>query len=481
MHRSSPAPVVLSVLALLALPLVAAQPVLAACNPNTNGPTFHYAKGTLHGKGGIDSAFLFAKEPCTITSPDLTMQDLIAIAYLPPAGATVAKAMVVLKSNCDAWDTAVCGANTVTYCEKTIFTPGMNGTDPTLTFDVPEVKENGVSRAGHVRLAATTGAIPCWLANPAQTCADAPTTGTHACIDVLEPVAAKPRSQINTVTALPSPKANDFSKLCDPNGEPPPHCMGNGTDLNFVVDAHGNLLIPMDWNKVISKAGKPSEACDPAIAPCDTREVTASTSLPRKKGQLGPISIPATDLDAVESFNLDGIVFDNPPQFVVVENTIGELQLRGDTDKPFSVLRIRRCPNGADTCDAAAAYFDVADRVEKGGGGKIPKTGKKSGYCDDGSNTTCSTQQCAANVPCVWVGGGAGKFKGPRPVPPTTTTTMAIAAAPPPPPPAPEPMEEAPPPPVASPPGSGGATFWLLAGVFLVAIVLIVVLKRRGA
>lgn len=393
----------ISVLFLLFLSVIAtpAGVASAACNNLDVNLTFHPGE-----HGGIDSPFLFANADRTVRGTGLAASNLVSLAYLPAPGATVGSALVVLKENCTGWDDSVCPGR-ITPCAKTTLTTGQTPSgDATLTFEVPDVKTGGRSRGGHVRVAVTASEVPCWLADASASCPVSAPTGMGACIDRLTPLAGDPKSAIDTVTALPG--ANDFSRVCDSPTIPNPRpCKADAKGLDYAVDAHGDLLIPMDWSKVIRKHGTPSDDCPPPFQDCDARDLTAWTTLSKRVGQPGPIAIPATDNAAVQSFNLDGEVFSSPPKFEVAPAPApGRFELLGDADKPLSVLRIRRCPNGGQACDASAAYFDVAARVKDGGAGTIPKSG-----CGDAYAKPCRNDgDCAPGVPCVAVGGTASGF-----------------------------------------------------------------------
>lgn len=402
----------------------------AACNEPPAAPPLWRGPGV----GAIDSPFLIAGKKRTVTAAGIVDTDTVAIGYLPPPGSNSTGALVILKENCAGWTAPACPGVAVA-CEKSDLSFGQPQS-PHVHFTVPKFVQKtagkDVERVGPVRVAVTTTAAPCWVADPASTCPGTANATTHACVDTLDPPACTDpacvppacqpsgcvpaRNRLESVTALPA--ANDFQQICDPSGGSGGHqCKGTGHKLELTVAANGDLLVPMDWGKLLRKGSGADADCDEALEKCDTREIVAATTLPAWPApSTDPIAIDATDLAAVQSFNAYGQVFDEPPLFSVDTGVpSGEFGLKGDTDKKFSVLRLRRCESGASSCQDDDAYFKLGPRAVDGGPVVIGKHGKKGGTCSTTTTQQCSpSQPCPTGEVCVWVGGEAKGFKNPR-------------------------------------------------------------------
>ncbi len=411
---------------------VAPSPSRAACNtppPMPGSATAMAVVPYMSNGGSIDSPFLVPGQTRTISSAGVTNADSLFIAFLPPAGSGGGPALVRLSDTaCNPSNKPSCAATIDTDCQKT--TISFDASAKTITFVVPKVLKglpsDDIQRVGQARLVATTENNPCWLADAAtpNPCSATSHPGADACFDVL--TSPGDPSDIDAITALP--EANDFSNLCATGGNPP-QCKGYGAAwknrLEMAVDAHGNLLIPMSWKDLLAN-------CPPGNPHCQHRDITAFTTLPATATSPSPIDLGG-DGTALATFNESGRNFtDRPPKFAANTNA-DALDLLGDVDEPFSVLRIRQCKT-AGQLPCAAKYFDLAYKV-KGGVGPvvIQQSGPNSGFCGDGTNTCTSSATCAT-PPCVKVGGSAGGFH--------------IQTVPPP-----------PPPPPPSPPPGGGANF----------------------
>ncbi|MFN2376701.1 MAG: hypothetical protein ABR538_09195 [Candidatus Binatia bacterium] len=437
----------------------------AACNPPPPGPASN--PGFL---GGIDSPFLLPGAVRTLTGPtSFSNADAVTIAYFPPAGSNGEKTLLVLRASCkeadgSEWNAGKCSANIpVTYCaEVDVVAENPSTTEHLLRFTVPSYAGEGnppwtkviptpdpkVYRTGPLRLAVSPAGkdVPCWMADPAQHCSSSPAGDLSVCIEkITPPVGLATWNEVESLTGLPA--INEFSKFCEPKpGVQPRPCLSGKDQLKFAVDIDGSILIPMGWRDLIRRQGNPNEDCEDGDTDCDTRQVLAATTLPAFKGGATAIVIPPTDAHAVQSFNLNGQVFAEPPNFIVdPSSTQSELVLSGDTDKNSSVLRISVCPGGSEICLDSVRYFAVAHRMISGvGPGILPRSGR----CDDAEGAPCSAAQpCAKGSACVKSRGEANQFTGPR------------KGTPPPPPP--------PPPPPVGETGGGLSVLWLLAAVVI--------------
>ena len=374
----------------------------AACTtPPSASPRF---RGTF---GTVDSPFLFPGQfrtvdltgGCTLPpSGPFQPNDVVTLVFTPPSGR---HNVVVLKQACEPnWATSPEHQQCVSQlnggaavCENgAINAPPGKGTE--LNFRVPQ----NLVLTGPVTVAVTAAGapLPCGLAT-AQ-CSNLQGVALRACVDHLyedQPCTMR-HATFPGVTALPSLK--DFSRLCRPDspGQPSP-CRGDDPTLKFAIDAYGNILIPMDWSPIPCGPGQPCNKCDVYAS-------TAVAALPPPNAQ--PIQLPNSE--GLGSFNLYGQQFARPPKFKLGSPKPNELSLEGDVDKPASVLRIARCPGGA---NCPTGFFDFRNRMMDGGVGPISIDGTTTGarVCDGGGNdgTLCTTNPglCGPDVPCVAVRG----------------------------------------------------------------------------
>ncbi|MFN8545343.1 MAG: hypothetical protein U0807_14200 [Candidatus Binatia bacterium] len=241
--------------------------------------------------------------------------------------------------------------------------------------------------------------LPCALA--AQPCAEQ--LGLTACVDALYledgACGTIPGDPFAHFTALPP--ANDYGAICT---EPAPPCTGEARAIRFTTDALGNLLVPIDWRRVLVRRS------DVPVA----RLLRGSTPLEAFEGSGTPIRLPATRF--LGSFSLDGRVL--PPIFEpqLDPSDPGALVLFGSADAPATVLRIARattCTGGAnagtacrdDTACAGArcggGLFDFSSRFAAGVGPIV----LRRGACVGGSRAAAA---CGGDTDCP--GGQCGSF-----------------------------------------------------------------------
>lgn len=392
------------VLLLFAAFSAAAAPSVAgaACNqpPDLTAPAL--AARFDSNNGSIDTPFLIPgnydldqgttakKRTATIYNTAVISTDVVPVAF--PEGTPK---LVVLADNCSGVNLGSCGA----VCEKTelAFQTG------SVTFPVGDLVKSA-KRTGPVRLASlAAGSDPCWLLN--QGCGSAPPS-SHACIDKLTPAAGTPANfDIGSVTLLPEP--NDFSKLCKSSNAAKP-CDQKDGDLEFTIDARGDILMPMYWGNLLKQKNDPQKKCsESGIDACEKRRVKATTSMPASSTGPQAIHIGCDESDTyLQSFNAIGMIFDAPPLFKAdpMQTTDMPTTLLGTVDKAFSVLRIRQCPESDPTC--SQKKFDIA--LEPAGNAKkIPHRTDGGGYCAN-SSTKCPDTACPAGVPCIAFDGEAG-------------------------------------------------------------------------
>src|SRR5262249_5178963 len=116
----------------------------------------------------------------------------------------------------------------------------------------PATTTDGLTLTGPAVIAVThpDEDLPCGLATRRcrevlglTACVDELYLGDGGCDDAPDPV-------FSHFTALPP--ANDFGALCtSPSGAPTSPCAGTADAVLFPVDRAGNLLLPMDWRRVL--------------------------------------------------------------------------------------------------------------------------------------------------------------------------------------------------------------------------------------
>ncbi len=375
------------VLLLLAL---GAHSALAVCDAIPG------AQGSFRGAlGAIDRPFARPGDPvelrldptCHGTSAGLdaiASNHVVTILFQPPAGVPTA---VVLAPDCLGFATArdrcevqlgggiatcVSAGDAVSAVERDgvrrlvvrfpdtdalVVTPG----DPSSAAD-------GRTLTGPATIAVTrTGDdLPCGLAAGAH-CRD--TLGLVACVDELyvDDGACDdvPHRVFGHFTALPP--ANDFGALCT---DPDPPCTGQAQEVRLTVDGAGNLLVPMDWRRVLVRR---AEVPVPRL-------LRAAVTLEAFEGSGVPVRLP--DESPLGSFSLRGTQL--PPLFTPQREPDSDaLALFGTADAPEGVLRIARtracaggdlagrpcdrdaqCPGGA----CGNGLFDFATRLLGGSG-----------------------------------------------------------------------------------------------------------------
>lgn len=258
----------------------------------------------------------------------------------------------------------------------------------------PSSAADGRTFTGPAALAVTTPGddLPCGLAT--TSCRDI--LGLTACVDELLADdgacgTTAPHSLFGHFTALPPP--NDFGALCT---TPSPPCTGQLGEAHLTVDRAGNLLVPMDWRRVLVRRA------DVPVA----RLLRGSVGLEAFEGSGMPLRLP--DDSVLGSFSLRGVPL--PPIFSPQSDPTGgdAVALFGTADAPEGVLRIarRRTCDGGDVpgrpCDTDAAcpggacgagLFDFAGRLAGGVGPLV----LRRGACLGGTRPIAS---CAAAGDC---------------------------------------------------------------------------------
>jgi hypothetical protein len=414
----SPFPVTtfLMALALAAAPTAAG----AACNAplNTPGPQPLYASAT----GSIDTPFLI---PGKVPGPDKYRE---ATVFGPASGATApangdivtvafmqgsTKAILVLDDDCSMIPSC---PNATVECEKAtlVFNAASGGLPASVRFAAGKGLEK-LGRVGPVRLAVSPAAnLPCDLVDPAKSCGDF--SSLHTCIDKVTPADTRPvDATIDSITALPAP--NEFKKLCKSTNAADDRCQGGEVArLEFALDAHGDIVMPIHWGKLLKKLDGTSGDCEEGKA-CDKRKIVANTNLPSGLAGLAAIQIGCADsAQFLQSFAADGTVFSAAPIFQVDPGNpdpAEELRLLGSIDKAFSVLRIRRCPQSNLTC-GATQKFELSSRIQADGKPiSLGRRGNRQGFCDE-SGTLCSNDSSCIGKACLYAEGEEhGPYTGP--------------------------------------------------------------------
>ena len=270
-------------------------------------------------------------------------------------------------------------------------TPG----DPTSTTD-------GLTLTGPVAIAVTHPGeeLPCELAT--QRCREV--LGLTACVDELYlgdgGCDDAPHPVFDHFTALPP--ANDFGALCTPpSSSSPSSCTGTEDEVRLTVDRAGNLLLPMDWRRVLVRR-------EDVPVP---RLLRGATVLEAFEGSGVPLRL--RDDSLLGSFSLTGTRL--PPIFTPQSDPsqANALTLFGTADAPEGVLRIARdrrcvggdvagrpcgtdagCPGGA----CSAGVFDFASRMLGGAGPVVLRRhtclGGTRPLASCGSAAECPGGQC---------------------------------------------------------------------------------------
>lgn len=171
------------------------------------------------------------------------------------------------------------------------------------------------------------------VARCAGTCSD-----VVACVDrLLQPTGScthgAPHPTFASFTALPVP--NDYKSVCTEPRCAADHqddadcCTGDAPDMRFTVDADGNLLVPMNWERILPRTAEPVP-----------RLVLASVTIPAFAGGQDPIVLPGNAFTA--SYSPEGSPLD--PIFEPQSDPTQSAQtvLFGSADAPYTVLRFAR-------------------------------------------------------------------------------------------------------------------------------------------
>jgi len=349
-YRGSLAVVVLSALFVEALLTSGAR---AACNTIPLGPPGRQYFGWL---GTINRPFASPDEQiqilrrgCDEGEPFVPAQPaprtLLAVDSKAPKAAPE---IVIVES-----DAVGCTAAIVEQCKKSVAAHGLPAADVrcvalpaaeygvdangALLLSVPGKRKLGFEPAtGAMAIAATRPALspPCGLllAQKCNTLTSANAKDWHACIDRL--YAADPACQradldatFSTVTRLPP--WNDYRALCFAEAA----CAENAPELGYTIDAQGNFVVPVNWEKLLKKCGHPAKRCG--------FEVLGDFMPPPGMRLSVPDNDQGVDKNVfLESFNADGI--SEGPLFVSRNTLPGAAGFRGKADEPFSVLRLRQ-------------------------------------------------------------------------------------------------------------------------------------------
>jgi Tol biopolymer transport system component len=224
-----------------------------------------------------------------------------------------------------------------------------------------------------------TAPLPCGIT---LTNGCAAQSGLIACVDDFfsndgSCTSTRPQGTLNHFTALPVP--NDFGIDC--TGQIPP-CANVPGEFRLTTDKDGNLLLPMNWQKVlVRQAGTPFPRLLRALlsAPAPVSVGPSFTaSLTPEGGPLAPIFVPQVD--------------PTTPRTV--------LNLFGSADAPYTILRVARRSASFQQCLAGA--YPTLPAVPCNSDDDCPPV------CDGGS--TNPGQFCTSNGDCTGGGscGGAG-------------------------------------------------------------------------
>jgi Tol biopolymer transport system component len=398
----------------------------AVCNliPGTT-QTFRATLGSINRPfaGPGDSVELRVSPLCDAASAGFVApasELVVSVVFTPPSPA--ASTVVVLTHDCERIETALsaCGEPPAVRCLETD-PSGLEVTEPDgqrrLRFGFPDTRgfvpaandpAGRLTLAGSAAIAVSTvrDPLPCDLGR--QSCAQQ--NDLLACVDRLFAVdgscGTTPHETFTHFTALPLP--NDYQALCTEPAVPNGPCTGRADQIQFAVDAEGNILLPMDWRGVLV----------PGTVPV-ARLLRGSTMVAAGPAE-GPIQVPSSAFLA--SYTPDGGKL--PPIFAPQrsEHETDALTLFGTADAPHSVLRVaRRSPTGracavpgqdagqpctkdgdcrGSDCVPAPALFDFSDRLQGGVGPVvIPRYG--AGVCQDtgnpcGSDVACGESRCVS-------------------------------------------------------------------------------------
>jgi hypothetical protein len=378
-------------------------------------------------------------------------EHVVTVVFTPPANGP-RRVVVLAAGDCAAnplrkkLDTcaATAGVASVTCVTAAADDLTFTGTPPRLSFRFPDTDAvlapagDAHTLTGPATIAVTraTDPLPCALATTRCAAATA-VPGLVACLDDLFTADGTCRNDEGAIsrtfphfTALPP--ANDYGTLCtDPSGL----CAGSAPEVQFTLDAGGNVLLPVDWRHVLVRD-------DGAPVP---RLLHGSTSIEAFAG-VHPIRLPGPAFLA--SYTPEGILL--PPIFVPQQDptSTNELTLFGSSDAPYSILRIARrgpelkacdagtnagrpcvdagdCPGGAcgqATCvgggqagqlctadtdcpggECGPSAFDLSGLIAGGGPALLPRVATGQGVCESGTDVgqTCTPGSCTGGARCV--------------------------------------------------------------------------------
>ena len=323
--------------------------------------------------------------PCDVASPGFlpTGDDqVVTVVFKAPGGTS---RVVVLATDCLGVDTATCAATAGVASAVCHTTPGLatftdvSAGDLRLRFPFPSTDAefapggDGRTLSGPAAIAVTpkAAALPCQLAT--QTCSAQ--SGLLACVDELYAndgaCGTTARNPVfGHFTALPLP--NDFASDCFRDAPP---CTASATEVRAAVDQDGNLLLPMQWQGVLTRdQGLPVprlirtrlESPLPLVIP----EQTFLDSYSPEGGELPPILEPQLDPTVVD------------PDVVTVF---------GSVDAPYTTIRIARhhgtCSGGERDGLRCARDLDC-------------KGGSCATSCVDAPSTLCTLDAECPSGPC---------------------------------------------------------------------------------
>ncbi len=251
---------------------------------------------------------------------------------------------------------------------------------PRLGFRFPDTDaligtaSDDITAAGPVRIGVSAAGdpLPCGLATAG--CTSQP--GVLACIDDFFANdgacgTSVPDGTFPQFTALPPP--NDYAADCF--HEPGP-CTASATEVRGALDGAGNLLVPIDWSRIL---------------------VPGSVPVPRLLRARLEAPVPVTMPDAVflGSFTPEGGKL--PPIFEPqLDPTVGVdpdvITIFGSADAPYTILRLARrhgtCAGGGNAGARCASDLDCP-------GGTCPTS------CVGNPATPCTTDpECGVDGPC---------------------------------------------------------------------------------
>jgi hypothetical protein len=227
------------------------------------------------------------------------------------------------------------------------------------TDELLQAPDDDRTLAGPAAIAVTRPGDPLPCALAATPCAAH--SGLVACADVLladdGACSTTPHPTFPHFVALPPP--NDYQGLCV---DPSPPCTALASEVRFTTDVEGNVLIPMDWQGILTGRAVPV-----------ARLLRGRSPVEAFAGGGASIRIPGDRFLA--SYSLEGgllpPIFD--PQFD--PTAVDTMTVFGSADAPASVLRItRRSPQFTSCAAGANAGLPCTDDLDCGGATCGPAT-----------------------------------------------------------------------------------------------------------